>query len=241
VSPSVSSSMNGIGTLREDSLHAALKAWYAQPGDQLECKVDGYVIDLVRGDLLVEVQTGNFSAIRQKLARLLERHPVRLVYPIASERLIVTMSGDGASVLRKRKSPKHGHVGDVFHQLVHVPVLMRHPNLSLEVLVTREEVVWREDGEGSWRRRGRSSIADRRLLEVISRSVFEVPEDFGVFIPSDLPQVFTVSDLAQHAHEPRPLAQKMVYCLREMGVIEVVGKQGRALAYQVKPVGNRAV
>ena len=27
----------------------------------------------------------------------------------------------------------------------------------------------------------------------------------------------------------------MAYCLREMGVIEVVGKHGRALAYQVRP------
>ncbi len=41
--------MNGIGTLQENSLHAALKNWYAQPGDQLEIMVDGYVIDLVRG------------------------------------------------------------------------------------------------------------------------------------------------------------------------------------------------
>ena len=64
--------MKGIGTLQENSLHAALKTWYAQPGDQLECKVDGYVIDLVRGDLLVEVQTANFSAIKRKLLKLLE-------------------------------------------------------------------------------------------------------------------------------------------------------------------------
>jgi hypothetical protein len=230
-------SMNGIGTLREDSLHAALKAWYAQPGDQLECQVDGYVVDLVRGDLLVEVQTGNFSAIRQKLAMLLERHPVRLLYPVPSEKWIVTTSGDGTTVLGKRKSPKHGRASDVFRELVHIPVLMRHPNLSLEVLLTREEVVWREDGEGSWRRKGRS-IADRRLLEVISRSVFNAPGDFRAFIPSDLPQIFTVADLSEHTREPRYLAQKMAYCLREMGVVEQTGKRGRALTYQVKPVDS---
>ena len=69
-----------------------LKAWYAQPGDQLESKVDGYVIDLVRGDLLVEVQTANFSAIKRKLVKLLENHPVRLVYPIPSEKWILRIS-----------------------------------------------------------------------------------------------------------------------------------------------------
>ena len=47
---------NGINTYNEKSLHADLKQWYAQPADQLEVPVDGYVIDLVRGDLLVESQ-----------------------------------------------------------------------------------------------------------------------------------------------------------------------------------------
>ena len=50
-----------IGTLNEGSLHAALKLWYADPGDLVEHPVDGYVIDLVRDDLLIEVQTGGFA------------------------------------------------------------------------------------------------------------------------------------------------------------------------------------
>jgi hypothetical protein len=224
--------MNGIGTLREDSLHAALKAWYAEPGDQFECEVDEYVIDLVRGDLLIEVQTGNFSSIRQKFARLLQDHPVRLVYPVATDRWVVRMSEDG-EVLGRRKSPKHGRERDVFQELVHIPGLMRHPGLSLEVLLTREEAIWREDGLGSWRRKGRSK-ADRRLIEVVSRSVFSEPGDFRVFLPADLPPVFTVPDLAERTGDPRRMAQKMAYCLREMGVIEVVGKRGRAPEYRLR-------
>lgn len=222
--------MNGIGTLREDSLHAALKTWYAQPGDRLECEVGGYVIDLVRGDLLIEVQTGNFAAVKQKLARLLEDHPVRLVHPIAVDKWVVRMSEDG-ELLGRRRSPKHGREQDVFWELVHIPGLMRHPGLSLEVLLTREEAIWREDGKGSWRRKGRSK-ADRRLLEVVSRSVFSGPADFSVFLPADLSPVFTVPDLVVHTGEPRRLAQKMAYCLREMGAIEVVGMRGRAPEYR---------
>ena len=35
-----------IGTYQEKSLHAALKAWYAAPGDRIpEQPVDGYVAD----------------------------------------------------------------------------------------------------------------------------------------------------------------------------------------------------
>ena len=56
---------NHIGVMQEMALHAALKAWYAQPGDLLETKVDGYVVDIVRdgGAELIEIQTRNFSAI----------------------------------------------------------------------------------------------------------------------------------------------------------------------------------
>jgi hypothetical protein len=225
-------SMNGIGTLREDSLHAALKAWYAQPGDRLEQEVDGYVVDVVRGDLLIEIQTGNFSAIRPKLRNLLDNHPIRLVYPIAAEKWVVRVSGDGHTLLGRRKSPKHGRTLDVFRELVHIPTLMAHPNLSLEVLLTHEEAVWREDGLGSWRRKG-VSVADRRLLEVVARSVFAHPDDFRALIPEDLPPVFTVADLIACTGQKARMAQRTAYCLRKMGLIEVVGARGRAPAYQL--------
>ena len=47
--------MSGIGVLNEKPLHASLKEWYAKPGDQLEVAIDGFVIDIVRDDLLLEV------------------------------------------------------------------------------------------------------------------------------------------------------------------------------------------
>jgi hypothetical protein len=77
-----------IGTLNEKPLHEALKRWYAQPGDIFEAPVDGFVVDIVRGDLLIEIQTRNFSAIKRKLEQLLISHSVRLVYPIPSEKWI---------------------------------------------------------------------------------------------------------------------------------------------------------
>jgi hypothetical protein len=227
--------MNRIGTLKENSLHADLKTWYSQPGDQMEIRIDGYVIDLVRGDLLVEVQTANFSAIKRKLVKLLETHPVRLVYPIASEKWILRIAADGTTVLGRRKSPKRGRISDIFVEFVRIPKLMQHPNFSLEVVFIHEEVVWREDGRGSWRRK-RRSIADRRMLEVKSRIEFTQPDDFRPLLPADLPEIFTVRDLAKLSGQPRYLAGKMAYCLREMAVIELVGKRGRELAYRVKPV-----
>ena len=84
-----------IGTLNEKPLHASLKKWYAGRGDRFEVSVDGYVIDLVRDDLLIEIQTRNFGAIKRKLVDLTTRHKVRLVYPIAQQKWIVKLAKAG--------------------------------------------------------------------------------------------------------------------------------------------------
>ncbi len=67
-------STNGINVYNEGPLHAAIKAYIAQPGDVFETEVDGYIIDVQRGDLLIEVQTRNFSALRVKLRNELKRY-----------------------------------------------------------------------------------------------------------------------------------------------------------------------
>ena len=89
-----------IGMLREGALHAQLKEWYRQPGDRLEAPVSKYVVDLVRDDLLVEIQTGGFAPLRAKLDALTREHRVRLVAPVALERRIPRLSVDGEVLSR---------------------------------------------------------------------------------------------------------------------------------------------
>ena len=50
-------------------------------------------------------------------------------------------------------------------------------------------------------------------------------------IPATLPEPFTTTDLAKATGQPLWLAQKMAYCLREMGGIMVAGKRGRGILY----------
>jgi hypothetical protein len=44
---------------------------------------------------------------------------------------------------------------------------------------------------------------------------------------------FSTRELAEGIEQPRWFAQKMAYCLRHMGAIEVVGKKGNSLLYSV--------
>jgi hypothetical protein len=220
-----------IGTLNEGSLHAALKEWYAQPGDRFEVSVGGFVVDIVRGDLLIEIQTGNFSSIKRKMRALVQDHPVRLVYPIAREKWIVRLAKDGSGdVLGRRKSPKRGAIEHLFEELVRLPKLLANPNLALEVLFTQEEEIRCYDGKRAWRRRG-WVIQERRLLDVVDRRLFETPPDLASLIPSNLAEPWTTADLAAATGQPRWLARKMAYCLRKMGAVEAVGKQGNAILY----------
>lgn len=129
-----------IGTLNEKPLHAALKEWYAQPGDRLEVSVDGFVVDIVRGDLLIEIQTANFFSIKRKLTELTAHHPVRLVYPIAREKWIVKLTKDGNSQLSRRKSPKRGALEQIFGELVSFPQILSSPNFSLDVLLIQDSL-----------------------------------------------------------------------------------------------------
>ena len=219
-----------IGTLNEKPLHEALKRWYAQPGDLFEVPVDGFVADIVRGDLLIEIQTRNFTSIKRKLEKLLINHPVRLVYPIPREKWITKLAADGNSPVSRRRSPKRGAYEEVFWELVRLPGLLENTNFSLELLLIEEEEVRRYDGVRGWRRRGWVT-EERKLLRVVDRRIFNTPADMHDFIPVTLAEPFSVADLATAIDINRKLAQKMVYCLREMGCMTQVGKRVNAILY----------
>lgn len=166
--------MSRISTLNEKPLHEALKQWYAQPGDLFEAPVAGFVVDIVRGNLLIEIQTRNFSAIKRKLERLIVDHPTRLVYPIPHEKWIVKLAADGNSPVSRRKSPKRGVFEHVFDELVRMPALLLHPNFSIELVLIEEEEVRRYDGVRGWRRGGWVTD-ERRLLRVLERRILSEP------------------------------------------------------------------
>jgi hypothetical protein len=220
-----------IGTLREKPLHAALKRWYARDGDLVEQPVDRFVIDLVRDDLLIEVQTRGFSSMKRKVVALLELgHRLRIVHPIAVDRWIVKIDDNG-EVLSRRRSPRHGTAIDVFGELVSFPGLMATNRLEVHVVLTAEEELRRHTPGRSWRRKG-WSVVERRLVEVRAAQLLRTVDDLAALLPEGLPGTFTTADLAEQLAQPRRSAQQMAYCLRHVGAIHAVGKRGHAVEYR---------
>lgn len=217
--------------MQESALHAALKSMYTHTGDQQEALVGGYIVDVVRGDVLIEIQTRSFNKIKNKLQALLDRHRIHLIYPVAEEKWIVKYSSPTRTSFSRRKSPRRGRVEDIFYEIKSIPELIAHPNLVIEILMIREEEIRQADGRGSWRRRG-VSIVDRRLVDILSRTTLDSPADYHRFLPAALPNLFTSRDLANASGLSLPLANKMTYCLRYLGVIRQIGKQGKSFLYE---------
>lgn len=196
-------------------------------------KLDRFVIDIVRDGLLLEIQTGNFASMRNKLRALVREHRVRLVYPIAREKWIVKLPKDDGDGVIRRKSPKRGRVEDLFWEMVSIPQLLAEPNFSLEVLLINEEETRRHDEKGGWRRRGWVT-EERRLLDVVERRLFRGAADMRALLPETIGESFTTADMAEAMGIRRELAQRMAYCLRQAGVVELTGKRGRSNLYRVE-------
>lgn len=227
--------MAGIGTLAEGPLHAAVKQWLTRPGDAVEVPVGRFVIDLVRADgELVEIQTGGFGPLGPKLDALLDQHRMRIVHPVPAERRIVRVDADGL-VLSERRSPKAASVLEVFDRLVAFPSLVGHPHLTIEVLRCREDHVRgpAPTRTGGNRRRTKDP-GTRHLDAVLGSHEVRRPSDVLGLLGVDLPdEPFTTRTLAELTGAPTVLAQRVVYCLRLMELLEPAGKVGRAPLYRM--------
>jgi hypothetical protein len=215
----------------EQTLHEQLKELYAQETGNKEEVIGDYRVDVVRSNLLIEIQTTSFSAIREKLRDLTKENRVRLIHPIAYLKWITRLDERGKQI-SSRKSPKRGRVEEVFNELVYLPKLLTDPNFELEVVLVNLEEFWIDDRKGSWRRR-KWSIYDKKMITLHERHLFKSPTDFLDLIPETLPKKFTSRQLSKEANVRFRLAQKMLYCLNKMNIVERNGKIGKAYLYSI--------
>jgi hypothetical protein len=217
--------VTAIGVMSEGPLHAAVKALLAEPGDRLEVPVDRFVVDLVRADgELVEVQTGGFGGLGKKLDALLDEHRIRVVHPVAAERRIIRVDENG-EVIGARRSPKRESAVAVFDKLVAFPSLLTHPNLTIEVLLLREDHIRRPQPVTT---RGRTrDPGERRLVEILDRVELHTPDDILATLPALPPEPFSTREFAALLQCGTLLAQRTLYCLRMIGIVEPAGKSGR--------------
>jgi len=229
----MSKSKQLIGTKKESSLHRSLKFRYSGSEGATETQVGDFVCDgLTSEGEIIEVQTGSFGPLREKLKLLAKTNRIRIIHPIIIQKHIKLYDLDG-SLIHKRKSPRKGNEWDVFKALIYAPELALTKNLTIELAIID---VWEKrvnDGKGSWRRKG-VSIVDR-YLETWHRSiVLSRRSDYNQFILFKKYEHFTAQTLAVKAGINATLAQKTLYTLAKMGLVEKTGKKGNAIVYKRK-------
>lgn len=225
----------GIGQLNEGSLHAALKRHYAGAGDTFEVPFGRFVVDLVKrpgtaNELLVEIQTGSFGAMGKKLDHLLGEHRLLLVHPIAVRTRLERRADD--KKVTARRSPKRGSIYSLFDELVSIPTLLDHPNLSLEVVLF-DEIRKQIHDPSLRRRRGGYRTVDRQIEEIIDQQRFDSILDLRRLLPSTLPDVFTTADIAEQAGCGRDAAQKLAFCFQAAHLIDRIDRTKAGYRYRI--------
>lgn len=224
---------NGFGTLQEKTIHEVIKDFYCYDHDFQEQRRGRYIADIAMGQDIWEVQTRAFNKLRGKLDAFLEEYHVTVIYPVAVEKKVYWLDPETGSITGGRRSPRRGNAYDVFPELYKVRPYLRDPNFSVHVFLMDMEEYKLLNGFGRDRKK-RATRYDRlpgKLRDIVR---IDTVADYGGFLPQELPEEFTSLDLAKCARIARGTAQTCLLILRDLGVVELIGKKGRSNLHRRK-------
>ena len=142
--------------MTESSLHKSLKEYYRyNDSGSIEQSIDGFIIDVLIDNCIIEIQTKSLAQQRRKLEHFLDDYRYKIVLPIPRNKYIITIDPQKRTdKFPRRLSPKHGTPADMFKEIVYLTKYITHPNMIIELLMIQEEELRIKDGNGSWRRKG---------------------------------------------------------------------------------------
>ena len=223
---------NGFGTLQEKTIHEVIKDFYCYDHDFQEQRRGRYIADIAVDGEIWEIQTRAFDKLRGKLSAFLPKYHVTLIHPIPAVKKIYWLNQETGAITGGRCSPRKGSVYDIFGELYKIRPYLQNPNLSIHIFLMDMEEYKLLNGWSKDRKKGASRY-DRlpgNLKDIVR---LETVEDYHYFLPDGLPDTFTSLDLAKCAHIPRGTAQTCLLILRDLGIVELIGRKGRANLHRV--------
>ena len=222
---------NGIGTLSEKTVHSVLKNYLEPDTTYHEIKTGRYVADIRTPDGIYEIQTRQFNKLRNKLEAFLPEYSVTVVYPIPHIKYLRWIDGQTGEITPARKSPKKGVFQSVFYELYKIKPYITHPNFHLLLMLIDLEEYRFLNGYSKDRKKG-STRSDRIPTALYASETIMNVADYNKLIPDELTDTFTVKDFAKACHITLTIAQPAVNVLTHVGVLEHIGKHGRAYLYK---------
>lgn len=223
-------SRNGIGTLGEKTLHAVLKDYFEPYEQNREIKIAGFVADIMGENGIIEIQTGQFNRLRNKLEKLLEVSRVTVVYPVPHIKWLVWIDEKTGKETKKRKSPRVGKPQEFFAEAYKIKHLLKNPNLSfcivmVDIIEYRYLNGWSED-----RKKG-SERCDRVPCDISGEIYINSTEDYIKLIPFGLPERFSSKDYKKASGISLSVSQTALNILNFIGTVNRTGKQGNLILY----------
>ncbi len=224
---------NGIGTLKEKTLHAVLKNFYEPDTSRQEVKVGRFVADIKKDNEIIEIQTRSFNNMRKKLAQFLELYHVTIVYPIIYNKWLYWINEETGEISPGRKSPKHGSFYDAFYELYKIKPYLINPNLDICLTLVDAKEYRILNGYGKDHKKG-STRYDRIPVALVDELCIKNQSGYLSLLPVNLPGKFSVKDYAKQAHINNRYAQLAINIFKYIGIIEQSGKNGRSYLYSRK-------
>lgn len=226
----------GIGTLRERSLHLALKYYFAPDAATHEQAVGGFVADAITEDGVIEVQTRNFSRLKEKLNAFLAVCPVTVVHPIANPKWVIWVDENG-EVQSRRKSPKKETIYHCIRELYSLRDLIGHPRLRFAICEMEIEVYRCLNGYGK-QKKHRGEHIDRVPVALRNIRYLDTPADYLSLLPEQLPNAFIATELSEIGGMDTSQARMLLNLLERLDLVEKVGKRGRAVEWALRPMAR---
>ena len=222
---------SGIGTLSEKTLHKILKT-YIEPNSRYhEVEYCGSILDVKNAEGIFEVQTRGYDRLLPKLSRLLESERICVVCPLATDKVIRWLDRETGELSAPKKSPKRECAYDAFKMLFGIRGVIAHENLTVRLMYLRVEEFRNLDGYGKDKKR-RSTRLERIPTELLCELTLSCPEDYASLLPTELPDEFTVAELAKHVKRSSRYTFYIMKLLVAVGAVAEAGKRGRAQLYK---------
>lgn len=233
---------DGIGTLSEKQMHAALKRFICSDTSKHEVKIQGseyytgneekgrrFVADILNENVIYEIQTGGFAPLTQKIRWILDNtsYNISLIHPMPQELYIRYIEEDG-SISARRRSPRSQPQKSIIPELYYIKDFLNSDRFSL-TLIMMEAEQYRKRMKG---KRRKTSKYETIPTSLICAHFFGSTQDYAKFLPNDLCNDFTVKQFSQKSGIYGLDAYSYIKLMCELGYLEISGMSGRAKCYR---------
>lgn len=238
---------SGIGTLAEKQMHAIIKKFICADESKHEVKIweshgfvgnteavkkRKFVADILDGNTIFEIQTGSFRPLADKIKWILDNttYNIVLVHPIP-EVLYVSYINDDGTISARKRSPAGKKISSILSELYYLREVIHSDRLKLVGLMIEADSYKKVKLSKNKRR-----VKTRKyeLIPVALRQayVFSSKEDYKMFLPDSLPEIFTTAMFSKETKIRGIDAYSAVKVLCALGLIEECGTIGKAKAYK---------